>query len=161
MSELRFVRLPEVAAADLIDLMTHPKLRAHMPLLGATFTEADAMAFIAGKEALWSEYGFGPWAFLLDERFAGWGGLQPEGGEADLALVLHPTFWGSGGRIVREILRRARSEFGFSSVMVLMPPSRTRLGALSRLGFVPDGETTIYGERFLRFRRTLESEATR
>ena len=26
-----------------------------------------------------------PWAFLLDGKFAGWGGLQPEEGDADLS----------------------------------------------------------------------------
>jgi len=33
------------------------------------------MEWIAGKEKLWAEHGYGPWAFLIDGKFAGWGGL--------------------------------------------------------------------------------------
>ena len=43
---------------------------------------------------MWDEHGYGPWAFIINGEFAGWGGLQPEQGEADFALVLHPDFWG-------------------------------------------------------------------
>ena len=149
---LEFKRLTEANPADIVALMNHPKVREHMPLTQDGFSEANARAFVIGKERLWQEHGFGPWAFFLDGRFAGWGGVQPEEGEADLALVLHPDFWGSGGRIAREILRRAFEEFGFPSVIVLFPPTRTRIRALFRLGFVSDGELELHGERFLRYR---------
>jgi RimJ/RimL family protein N-acetyltransferase len=123
-----------------------------MPLTQDDFAEADAQAFVQGKERLWQEHGFGPWAFFVDGQFAGWGGVQPEEGEADLALVLHPKNWGAGAQIVREILRRAFEEFRFRSVIVLFPPTRTRIRALFRLGFVEDGELELNGERFLRYR---------
>lgn len=41
-----------------------------------------------GTEWLWSL------GFFVDGQFAGWGGLQQEDGDADLALVLHPDYWG-------------------------------------------------------------------
>jgi hypothetical protein len=91
---------------------------------------------------------------VVDGRFAGWGGLQPEDGEADLALVLHPHFWGIGRALAGEILRRAFGQMGFESVTVLFPPTRTRIRAILRLGFHPDGEVAIAGERFLRYRLT-------
>jgi RimJ/RimL family protein N-acetyltransferase len=149
---LEFKRLTEADPIDIVVLMNHPRVREHMPLTQDDFAEADAQAFVQGKERLWQEHGFGPWAFFIDGQFAGWGGVQPEEGEADLALVLHPNFWGAGGPIAREVLRRAFEEFGFPSVIVLFPPTRTRIRALFRLGFVEDGELELNGERFLRYR---------
>lgn len=149
---IEFKRLSEVDKADIIDLMNDPLVRRQMPLTSDNFSEADCAGFIAAKEHLWAEYGYGPWAFVVDGRFAGWGGLQPEHGDADLALVLHPAFWGTGKPIYDEIIRRAFGEMGFESVTILFPPSRTRIKGILRLGFKPDGEIEIGGERFIRYR---------
>lgn len=123
-----------------------------MPLTKDGFDEADCERFVAGKERLWQEHGYGPWALFIDDKFAGWGGLQPEGDDADLVLVLLPDYWGKGRAIYEEIVARAFGEMGFGSVTALLPPTRTRAGGLMRLGFEPDGEVEISGERFLRYR---------
>lgn len=148
-----FKRLTEVDEADLVELMNHPLVRRQMPLTSDGFTEDDARNFVLGKERLWAEHGYGPWAFFVDDKFAGWGGLQPEEGDADLGLVLHPNYWGTGKAIYDEVMRRAFGEMGFGSVTILLPPSRTRVRGLARLGFEQDGELEIGGERFIRYRR--------
>jgi [ribosomal protein S5]-alanine N-acetyltransferase len=122
---LEFKRLPEVKTADIIDLMNNPQVRKEMPLTKSNFN---------------------------DGQFAGWGGVQPEAGEADLALVLHPRFWGTGKRIYDEIIKRAFEEMGLASVVIFFPPSRTRVRGLRRLGFVQDGEMMFGDERFIRYR---------
>lgn len=38
------------------------------------------------------------------------------------------------------------------TLTIMLPPSRVRLKSLGRLGFVPDGEVTYRGERFIKFR---------
>ncbi len=149
---IEFTRLPDVDTSAIIDLMNHPQVRRQMPLARGVFTEEDCEGFIAAKERLWTEVGYGPWAFLIDGEFAGWGGLQPEQGDADLALVLHPTYWGCGKALYDEIIRRAFREMGFESVTILLPPTRTRIKGILRLGFLRDGETTVDGEQFIRYR---------
>lgn len=149
---LEFRRLSEVDPACLIALMNDPRVRRHLPLSVNRFGADECAAFIEKKEAMWREHGYGPWAFYVDGRFAGWGGLQPENGEPDLGLVLVPEFWGSGRMIFEAILERAFGAMGFDSITVLLPPSRTRVKGLFRLGFVRDGEVELKGERFLRFR---------
>ena len=148
-----FRRLPKVDKADLVELMNHPLVRRQMPLTSDRFTENDAQNFVEGKERLWAEHGYGPWAFFVDGRFAGWGGLQYEAGDADLGIVLHPNYWGKGKAIYDEVMRRAFGEMGFSSVTILLPPSRTRVRGITQLGFEQDGELEIGGERFIRYRR--------
>lgn len=93
------------------------------------FGPEECERFLAAKERLWQEHGYGPWAFVIDGEFAGWGGIQPEGGDA-----------------------HAFGELGFHSVIALLPPSRTRIRAVLKLGFRTDGDTTIAGERFIRCR---------
>ncbi len=149
---IEFKRLTEVDRSDIIELMNHPLLRQHMPLLSKTFGEADCDAFVAGKEQLWAEHGYGPWAFMIDGHFAGWGGLQPEDGDADLGLVLHPQSWGRGKAIYDKIIKRAFGAMGFESVTALLPPTRIHVRGLQRLGFEPDGEVEYLGKRFIRYR---------
>lgn len=149
---IEFKQLREIRPSDIIELMNNPHVRRHMPLAKEAFDEAAYHTFIVEKTRLWAEHGYGPWAFLVDGNFAGWGGLQFEQGDADLALVLHPKYWGLGKKLYEEIIKRAFEEMGLKSVTALLPPSRKGLKALLRLHFKPDGELLIDGERFYRFR---------
>lgn len=150
---IEFKRLTEVPLRDLADLFNDPAVRRHLPLAKAPFTARTCAGFVAAKEKMWMEHGYGPWAFFVDGEFAGWGGLQPDGLDADLGFVLHPRFWGLGFKLSREILRQAFDEMDRDSVIVLLPPSRTRIRALTRMGFVADGEALVDQERFMRYRR--------
>jgi RimJ/RimL family protein N-acetyltransferase len=147
-----FARLCDVDKAAVIELMNHPLVRRHMPLARGRFGPEECECFVAGKERLWQEHGYGPWAFVIDGEFAGWGGIQPEGGDADVGLVLHPKHWGAGKVLFQRIIAHAFAELGFHSVIALLPPSRTRISGVLKLGFRPDGDTTIAGERFIRYR---------
>jgi len=161
----QFKRLTEVDPDEIITLMNHPLVRRHMPLATGNFGIAECAQFIAAKERSWKEYGFGPWAFVVDGQFVGWGGLQAEQGEADLALVLHPDSWGQGKALYREIIRRAFDEMNFQAVTVLLPPTRKKTRALLRLGFYESGQSKIANEVFIRYRlekSTVEAlESTR
>jgi len=150
--EIGFTRLAEVAPADIVALHADPRVRRHLPLAGDDFDEAACLRWIADKEGQWTRNGFGPWAIRIDGRFAGWGGLQLEDGDVDLALVLSPPYWGHGRAICREILNFAFGELGLPSVTVLLPASRVRSGGLGRLGFRPDRSVLVSGIRFDRYR---------
>lgn len=155
---IAFKRLTDVAKSDIMELMNDPLVRRQMPLLKGDFTESSCDSFIAAKEQLWAEHGYGPWAFIINDQFAGWGGVQPEGDEVDLALVLHPNFWGTGKVLYKEIIRRAFEEMEMESVTVLFPPTRTRIQGLLRLGFKEETEVEIGRERFIQYR--LNNPAT-
>jgi RimJ/RimL family protein N-acetyltransferase len=147
-----FTRLGEIDKSAIIELMNHPLVRRHLPLARGEFGPAECERFLAAKERLWNEDGYGPWAFIVDGEFAGWGGIQREGDDADVGLVLHPKHWGLGRTLYEKIIAHAFGELGFSSVIALLPPSRTRISGVLKLGFRPDGEVTIAGERFVRYR---------
>ncbi|TAI48220.1 N-acetyltransferase [Flagellimonas allohymeniacidonis] len=149
---IEFKSLGEIDKSSIIDLMNNPLVRRQMPLLKGDFDEKDCDNFVASKERLWKEHGYGPWAFVIDDQFAGWGGIQPEDGEADLALVLHPEYWGMGKVLYKEIIRRAFNELGVHSIQVLFPPTRTRIKGLLRLGFKKEKEVQIGNEQFIKYK---------
>jgi GNAT superfamily N-acetyltransferase len=141
-----------VDQAAIIELLNHPLVRRHLPLARGGFGLAECDRFVAAKERLWEEHGYGPWAIMIDGEFAGWGGIQSESGEADVGLVLHPKYWGAGRMLCERIIAFAFGELGVGSVIALLPLTRTRVSGVLKLGFRPDGEMTIAGERFIRYR---------
>lgn len=147
-----FVRLTEIANDEVVALLNEPRNARHMPLVGEPFTEATSAAWVAAKDAQWERNGYGPWAILLDGAFAGWGGFQAEPDGADLALVLHPRFWGSGAAVARAAIDAGFDELGLEVILVSLPFSRRPGPVLARWGFVPDGEATHGGVRFQRYR---------
>ena len=95
--ELTFIPMSKIDPAEYVRLHAHPLVRRHMPLSQEVFTLDECREWIQGKESMWEEHGIGPWAILIDGRFAGWGGLQPEGGEARPGLGTPPGFLGCRG----------------------------------------------------------------
>ena len=151
MGEIEFVQLADIEEELIIALMTNKMVGKQLPLLSGGFSSDDCQAFLAAKQRLWDEYGFGPWAFRIKGEFAGWGGLQPENGEADFALVLHPDFWGWGKKIFDKVKLWAFDKKDIASITILFPPSRLNFKAITRLGFTADGHVTIDTEQFMRF----------
>jgi hypothetical protein len=149
---ITFARLPEIPLAEIIAHMSEPKVAEHMPLLTTSeWDEEMADGFVTAKERCWQRDGLGHWAFLADGEYVGWGGFQKEGDEWDFGLVLRPDRFGLGMRIANKALAFARDDDRIPFVTFLLPPTRTRLGALKRLGarFI---ETVDYeGEAFMKF----------
>lgn len=152
--EIVFTRLPQVEAADLIALMNDPRVRRHLPLARGVFGPAECERFVQAKERIWAEHGYGPWAFVIRGEFAGWGGLQPEGDDIDLGLVLRPKFWGWGPTLYARLAAAAFDDLRAVSIIILLPPSRVHVSGLLRLGLRLDGEIDVAGERLFRYRRS-------
>lgn len=153
-----FGRLPDIAPIEILAHMSNPRIGAHMPL--ATFKwDIDAVAhFVAAKERYWRRDGLGHWALLYHGRYVGWGGFQKEGGEWDYGLVLMPKRFGLGPLITRRAIEFAVNDDRIPYVTFLLPPTRKRLGALSRLGAEFMHEIEYEGARFLQFRLNTDKQ---
>ena len=74
---IKFDRLKNISNQDIIELNTNERVLKQMPLAnGVIFDEEKCIAWVKEKEQPWIEYGYGPWAFIVDGKFAGWGGMQ-------------------------------------------------------------------------------------
>ncbi|WP_010138785.1 GNAT family N-acetyltransferase [Oceanicola sp. S124] len=149
---ITFARLDRIDPELIRAHMSDPRMAAHMPLLAGPWDHAATRRFVAAKEACWQRDGLGHRAFLADGTYVGWGGLQREGEDWDLGLVLTPAAFGLGPRIARLLLAEARQDDRVPHVTFLLPPSRRHLGALRRLGAVAQGEVRQGGALFRKFR---------
>jgi len=145
-------RLTSVDKNSIIELFNNPLVKRHMPLSADLFDDNHYQAFIAAKEALWETCGFGPYAYFIKDTFIGWGGIQPEAENFELALVLAPAYWGYGKQIYRDLIHQAFIELKLGSVTILFPPSRKKIKGIFKVGFVEEGSVTIDGKVFIRFR---------
>lgn len=150
--QLEKKRLSEIEKSSIIELLNHPLVKKHMPLSAPNVGDKEYEDFINAKEAIWSTHDFGPWAYVINGQFIGWGGIQPDEDEFEIALVLHPDYWGYGKQIYNEIIHFAFHELKLPSVVVYFPPSRTRIKALIKAGFKKVGETEFSGCTFIRYR---------
>ncbi|MEO1773353.1 MAG: GNAT family N-acetyltransferase [Pseudomonadota bacterium] len=155
--EITFGRLSEVEPAEILAHMSDQRVAEHMPLLRSEWDAATVARFVAQKEACWARDGLGHWAISANDRYVGWGGFQKEGDEWDFGLVLRPDAFGLGARISRKAIDFAISDDRIPYVTFLLPPSRTNLRALERLGARRVGEIDYDGASFLKFR--LETAA--
>ncbi|MEM7066006.1 MAG: GNAT family N-acetyltransferase [Cyanobacteria bacterium P01_B01_bin.77] len=148
---IEFRELGTVEISDLVELMNNPLVRRHMPLSNDNFGVRECETFLSKKKALWTEYGYGPWAFFIDDKFAGWGGLQPEDGYPDLALALHPNYWGVGNILYKKIVQRAFGEMKLKAISALLPVTRKSANSLLILGFRQHGTVTLENKQFNRY----------
>ncbi|MHC0053279.1 GNAT family N-acetyltransferase [Actibacterium sp. D379-3] len=153
---LTFARLPDISPDAIMAHMSDPRVAAHMPLLTFEWDRHAVTEFVAAKEACWHRDGLGHWAILCDGAYVGWGGFQKEGDEWDFGLVLRPDNFGLGVPIARKAIAFARADERIPFVTFLLPPSRTRLGGLARLGARFVGEVEYGGTLFLKYRLDTE-----
>jgi ribosomal-protein-alanine N-acetyltransferase len=151
-----FVRLTQVPLADVVALLDEPRNARHLPLSVGPVTPESAAAWVRAKDAQWDSVGYGPWAVLLDDVFAGWGGFLAEEQGPDFALVLRPEFWGAGQTITQAALRCGFEELGFDKVTIALPRSRNPDRVVARLGFVPIGEVVHAGVSFRQYALSRE-----
>lgn len=152
MHPIQRLRLSKIDPHAIIALMTHPSVRQHLPLSTETFGLQECTQFVQKKEAIWEERGYGPWAFLLEDEFVGWGGLQPFEEDVEIALVLHPNHWGLGKRLYEIIIEHAFQTLDLASVIVLFPLSRKNVRGILKLGFFPERDLEIEGEPYRCYR---------
>ncbi len=149
--DITLTALTNIPRQTFIELMNLPEVKKHMPLIEGTFTVANYHAFIAAKQQLWTAHGYGPYAILINGTFAGWGGLQQEGEDVDLALVLHPNLWGHGLKLLELFQKQAFDDMALPTITALLPTSRLNSRALRRLGFIATQPVQLNGHSFTRF----------
>ena len=149
---ISFGSLDDIAPETLISHMSDPRMAEHMPLLNGPWDQDDVARFIAAKKAYWQRDGLGHWAIFSDGTYVGWGGFQKEGDDWDYGLVLRPECFGLGMAITHKALAFARTDPRIPSVTFLLPPTRTKLGALKRIGAVYEASVNYENETFMRFR---------
>jgi hypothetical protein len=147
-----FARLPDISPDEIVAHMSDPRVAVHMPLLTFEWDHDAVRRFVTAKEECWRRDGLGHWAILCNGSYIGWGGFQKEENEWDYGLVLKPESFGLGSRITKMAIEFAVADERIPFVTFLVPPSRKKLRALTRLGASFVKEVEHAGARFLKVR---------
>jgi len=74
MTNLKRKHIKDAPKAQFIELMNNEYVGKQLPLLKEEFSSQDYEQLITEKNALWTAHGYGPYAYFINDRFAGWGG---------------------------------------------------------------------------------------
>ena len=158
---IALTRLSLIPIQKITDLLNDEQVRRHLPLAGEYFDEALTRAWIASKEEYWLKYGYGPYAILIANEFAGWSGVMHEDGEDDLGIVLFKQYWGYGRRILKAIIDDAARVHNLRTITIQLPVSRVRQMGITRAGFEETGTTELMGHNFRKYRLHLRPGVTK
>jgi hypothetical protein len=152
-----FTPLCQAATADLLRLLNDHRVTKHMPL-----AEPVDSGWVDGwkreKSRLWTNPEHGPWAVYLDDEFAGWAGMQPDGeNEVDFAIVLHVWAWRTGREIAKDVLAKWKTISPESDINIYLPTSRPIHLISQKLGLEIVGEDKMLGHKFVKLRFTDSS----
>lgn len=131
MSDLRFVTLDHFAADAWMTLLNQDRVRAHL-MAHPRFDPANIQQWLQAKIRLDTQPGCRVRAVMLDDRLAGWCGVQAEGDHYELAAVIDPACWGIGRTVLRQLLVWA-GELGHREVALHLLQTRRRYRYLERL----------------------------
>ena len=126
-----YVSLGEVNQTVLLDLMNDDKLRAHL-VDHPKFTEETLEFWVMEKTRIDAANGYRVRAILVNGNIAGWCGIQPDGEGAELAIILSSSYWGSGLRVFRDMIRWSR-ELGHQEVVFHLLETRRKYRALEKM----------------------------
>jgi len=95
-------------------------------------------------------------ALLNQDKLMSWGGFQSRQGQAELALVLQPNWWGRGKECLQKFIEH-NSYSHLTQVMARLPASRKKLRGMERLGVQQQGDAFINGNLFFQFFKNLKT----
>ena len=153
MFELKAFSAPSIE--DYRELICHPAVIRHMPLAQSEYSDEWIREWIARKESTWPGKEFGPWSVWHDSTFVGWVGLEPEGEDLSVGIVLHKKYWGSGKVVLKQVFTKMAGKIEGKRVTVEFPKSRHSENWAIRLGLCEIEEVELSGHVFVRYELRL------
>ncbi|MGR9051145.1 MAG: GNAT family N-acetyltransferase [Gammaproteobacteria bacterium] len=116
MSCIEYLKLTEVNPYGLLSLLNKKKVREHL-VNHRLFDIETVKVWIKEKNKVDSSRGCRVRAILIDKQLAGWCGIQHDGENYEVAIILDDKYWGLGKKIFREVMLWAK-EFGHQTIFI-------------------------------------------
>ena len=137
--------------AELHALLTDPRVAKHMPLADLKVSYDWVANWKESKSVQWPDENMGPWAVYIDDRLAGWAGVQPDGQETvELAVVLNTWAWNRGAEVAAESIRRWKLFEDPRRIVIYLPESRDVASIAKRLNLKLEDSVEFSKLRFHR-----------
>ena len=150
---IEYVKLDEVDPAEFLPLLNSQKIREHL-VDHPVFDAETVRAWLAAKIEVDTSQGCKVRAIVVNAQLAGWCGIQLEGGEYEIAVVLDDDYWGLGGRVFREIMGWAK-DLGHETVFIHFLHTRPEYGFLRRVA-KNVYESELMGSKFRTYELAVE-----
>ncbi len=119
---IEYVMFSEIKAVDFVTLLNKHKIREHL-IQHELFDTYTVNAWVKTKLEMDSSPGCKIRAILINDQLAGWCGIQLEGKEYELAIIIDDRFWGIGKTIFYEMMCWAK-ELGHERISIHFLDSR-------------------------------------
>ena len=131
MNKIEFVSFGSVEPVDMLAVLNQDELRKH--LVDHDYFDAESIqAWMKQKLEIETQAGCRVRVVIIDGALAGWCGIQPDGNNFEIAIVISKRFWGSGISIFKTLMRWAR-ELGHHEIVFHLLDSRPEYKALTKI----------------------------
>jgi GNAT superfamily N-acetyltransferase len=152
MSRIEYVAMTKVDPDQLLSLLNKDTVRKHL-MNHQSFDKESLSLWSQEKIEVDSARGCRVRAIVVDNQCVGWCGIQQEGGEYEIALVLDDRYWGLGRKIFRELMSWA-TELGHQTVYVHFLHTRPEYKFLRKIANSVY-ENEIMGNKFTTYRLSV------
>ncbi|QSV16142.1 GNAT family N-acetyltransferase [Photobacterium ganghwense] len=127
---MTFIDLCDVPPKELVAMLNECEVRAHL-IKHELFTVQTAYEWVSRKAEMNAIKGCYIQAIDVDGQLAGWCGIQPDGDDYEVAVVLRQRYWGIGISVFRVLLDKAKS-MGHKEVVLNLLSTRPKYESLVR-----------------------------
>ena len=131
MSLLKYYGLDEVNEDELLTLLNDGKIREHL-VEHDTFDKNNLRSWVAEKVRLDNVKGCRIRAIKQNGILNGWCGIQLEGNNYELAIIIGSSHWGVGKRVFSDLMSWAK-ELGHKEVVIHLLDSRGEYQFLEKI----------------------------
>lgn len=145
---LHYLPLSDIEPDSLLAILNHPHTRTHL-IPHPQFNRETLVLWMADKLAIDALPGYRVRAVLRNHTLIGWCGIQPQGHDAELAIVIDHSAWGSGKTIIIDMMDWAKT-LGHKRVIIQLLKTRKNYAFLQRLA-VGVSDVEWQGHHFTRY----------
>lgn len=141
MDTIEYINPGEANSSDFMTLLNKQKIREHL-IEHELFDESTTNEWLNSKIKIDSSPGCKVRAILINQKLAGWCGIQLEGDKYEIAIVLDDNYWGLGKIIFSEIMSWAK-EIGHKTICIHLLNTRPEYRFLKKMS------TNVYKSELL------------
>ena len=152
-AKLQYAPLDSIDPERFIPLLNSQRVRSHL-IAHPPFDIESVSAWIQAKCVINNEAGCRIRVVLLDGELAGWCGIQRDGEEYEIAIVLDEKFWGLGKRIFADLQCWAK-QLGHAEVQIHLLDTRREYRLLKKIA-KRVSTSELLGHRFTTYLIAIE-----
>ncbi|RLU03630.1 MAG: N-acetyltransferase [Ketobacter sp.] len=157
MTKILYLPFDEVDSLELIPVLNEHAVRSHL-VAHPPFDETNIVPWIESKLECDRLPGCRVRVIVMDGAPVGWCGIQPDGDEFELAVVIRQQSWGIGPSVFR-VLRAWAREFGHEEVVIHLLETRPEYRFLTRMA-TKVSQSSLLGRAFTSYRIPISSPAS-